>query len=116
MNHSSKNLYNRIISGEFDESPYWNQAKEQERLLENEIITWRRENPRAHELSFENWFIYRRQMYNRRIRKLKERHFTEEILKLNCLKKELQNVSLYDITNIIESHEGSILELYQKVR
>ena len=59
MDHSSKNLYNRIISGEFDESPYWKEAEDQKQLLESEIVTWREQNPRAHELSFENWFIYK---------------------------------------------------------
>ena len=116
MNHSNKNLYNRIISGEFDESPHWKEAEEQDQLLQKEIINWKQQNPGAHELSFENWFIYRRQMYNRRIEKLKSRHQEEETKRLNKLKQELQNASLYDITDILENHEGSILDLYHKIR
>ena len=116
MSHSSKNLYNRILAGEFEESPYWKDAEYQEQLLEKEIITWKQQNPRAHELSFENWFIYRRQMYNRRIEKLKVKHQEEETKRLHSLKRELQSVSLYNIDHIFENHEGSVLDLYHKIR
>ena len=116
MNHSNKNLYNRIISGEFDESPFWKQAENEKLNLEKEIINWKVQNPRSHNLSFENWFIYRRQMYNKRIEKLKVTHQFEEEKKLRLLKKELQSLSLHNIDDIFENHEGSILDLYFKIR
>lgn len=117
MNHSKRNIYNRIVSGEFNESPYWNQAREEKQRLEREIDWWWKQNPRAHKLSFENWFIYRRQMYNRRIEKLKQKHFNEENKRISTFIKELQNVNPdIDIDLLIQDHEGDLLELYQKVK
>jgi len=110
---TEKLVYYQILNGEFDESPYWKIALEEEAKFEGEIVMWKEGNKRASKEAFEDWKMNRRKVYNKKIQKLREEHQKYEVDRLFKLKKRM-NHDFPSVLNSVDfdSFEGNLVELY----
>lgn len=106
-------VYFQIIKGCFDESPYWDQALQEETAYQAEVLKYRAENPKADEESVMLCMQPRRATYTKRIRKLKEAHIDYEDTRLAALKRGLIAAFKVDHWELaLEECEGGPKELY----
>lgn len=106
-------VYYKITNGDYDESPYWNMAHEEQEKFEQECLNWKETNSRASMDAYNHWFIHRRRVYNKKIQKLKESHHDYEILRLKRLKQQFTSDFGIDIFDeLILKFDGDLIQFY----
>lgn len=113
----TKNLFELIQSGYFDESPYWQMYEKNLETFESEKSDWLAKNKNVSKKAFNDWQISRRRVWNLQNEKLKQLHQDQEIRLLEELKQEFKQVFGFDdIFSSYENDELTILELFKKAK
>ena len=106
-------IYYKILNHEFDESPYWMMAIDENQKFEQEKNNWMQSNLRASKIAYEDWESGRRRVYNKKIFKLKEEHQRLELKRLSELERELNHAFGFDHSPInFDTFEGTLEEMY----
>lgn len=103
----------QIEQGCYEESHYWEMAKEEEEMFRKEVEEFKKENPNADEHDVRERLISRKRQYDLRISKLKEEHLNYETSRLAKLREGLINHYCIDVwEEALELCDGGAKELF----
>lgn len=105
----------QIEQGCYEESHYWEMAKEEEEMFRQEVEDFKKANPNADEHDVRERMMSRKRQYDLRIAKLREEHLNYEDSRLAKLREGLANhyggVDVWD--EALELCDGGPQELFE---
>lgn len=107
--HDKRTLYEKIVNGDYEHSDYYYQAEHENYLLEDAT-----EHLKAYEDKLDKISLFRA-----RYKKLHEDYLKEETKTIKKIKKDFRitfKISEEDLNSIMESFDGTTLELYNYVK
>jgi hypothetical protein len=107
--HDKRTLYEKIVNGDFEHSDYYYQAEHENYLLEDAT-----QHLKTYEEKLDKIGLFRA-----RYKKLHEDYLKEETEIMKKMKKDFRitfRISEEELDSIMESFDGTILELYNHIK
>lgn len=104
----------QIKKGMYRPSPYLKMVDKEKEMLENEISSYKNNNPGYNKIDFLQWKRERRSVYNKRIFKLIEEHWKHDEKRLDMFRTQLIKEFKVDVwEQCLKECSGDEMEFYQ---